>query len=89
MGEEDKELTREEQFESILIDLEHIRDMLTEVNVQLGFLQRYRDMRDEITEFGWGGILSKYHPDINVDDPAAAELFALYRFVYDEMQRKE
>ncbi len=89
MGEEDKELTREEQFESILIDLEHIRDMLTEVNVQLGFLQRYRDMREEITELGWGGILNKYHPDINVDDPAAAELFALYRFVYDEMQREE
>ncbi len=89
MGEEDKELTREEQFESILIDLEHIRDMLTEVNVQLGFLQRYREMRDEITELGWGGILNKYHPDINVDDPAAAELFALYRFVYDEMQREE
>ncbi len=89
MGEEDKELTREEQFESILIDLEHIRDMLTEVNVQLGFLQRYRDMREEITELGWGGILNKYHPDINVDDPAVAELFALYRFVYDEMQREE
>lgn len=89
MNEEDKELTREEQFESILIDLEHIRDMLTEVNVQLGFLQRYRDMREEITELGWGGILNKYHPDINVDDPAAAELFALYRFVYDEMQREE
>ncbi len=88
MNEDDKELTREEQFESILIDLEHIRDMLTEVNVQLGFLQRYRDMRDEITELGWGGILNKYHPDINVDDPAAAELFALYRFVYDEMQRE-
>lgn len=89
MNEEDKELTREEQFESILIDLEHIRDMLTEVNVQLGFLQRYRDMREEITQIGWGGILNKYHPDINVDDPAAAELFALYRFVYDEMQREE
>ncbi len=88
MNEEENPISKEQQLESILSDLEHIRDMLTEVNVQLGCLQRYRDMRDEITELGWGGILNKYHPDINVDDPAAPELFALYRFVYDEMQRE-
>lgn len=86
-GEEGQD-TREQQLESILNDLEYIRDMLTEVNVQLGCLERYRAMRDEISAVGWGGILSKYHPDINVDDPAAFELLALYRFVYQEMQKE-
>ena len=84
----EEEQAKLQQLESIIIDLEHIRDMLTEVNEQLGCLQRYRAMRDEITEIGWGGILNKYHPDINVDDPAAPELFALYRFVYEEMQKE-
>ncbi len=76
----------EDPLESILSDLEHIRDMLTEVNTQLGCFERYRLMREEIAAVGWGGILNRYHPDINVDDPAAAELFALYRFVYEQMQ---
>ncbi len=84
----EEEQAKLQQLESIIIDLEHIRDMLTEVNEQLGCLQRYRAMRDEITELGWGGILNMYHPDINVDDPAAPELFALYRFVYEEMQKE-
>lgn len=88
MNEEDNRQAGERQLESILVDLLHIRDMLAEVNTQLGCLARYRAMRAEIGELGWGGILARYHPDINVTDPAAAELFALYRFVYDEMQKE-
>lgn len=88
MNEEDKQETKEQQLESILSDLESIRDMLTEVNAQLGCLERYRAMREEIEQIGWRGVCAKYHPDVNVNDPAALELFTLYRFVYDEMGRE-
>lgn len=86
MSEENLPLSKEQQLESILQDLEHIRDMLTEVNTQFGYLSRYRAIREEIRETGWGGICAKYHPDINIDEPAAIELFELYRYIYDTMQ---
>jgi len=88
MNEQNQPLSKEDQLQSILNDLEHIRDMLTEVNAQLGYLSRYRAIREEIKEEGWGGICAKYHPDINVKDPAAIELFELYKYVYDTMQRE-
>jgi hypothetical protein len=87
MEEENQPLSKEQELESILHDLENIRDMLTEVNIQFGYLSRYCAIRDEIEETGWGGICAKYHPDINVNEPAAMELFELYRYVYDMMQR--
>ena len=86
MNEENAPISKEQQLASILQHLEHIRDMLTEVNTQFGYLSRYRAMREEIEEAGWGGICAKYHPDINIDEPAAIELFELYRYVYDTMQ---
>jgi len=88
MNEENQPLSKEEQLKSILHDLEHIRNMLTEVNAQFGYLSRFRAIRQEIQDTGWGGICAKYHPDINVDEPAAMELFELYRYVYDTMQRE-
>ena len=88
MSEENQPLSKEQQLASILHDLENIRDMLTEVNTQFGYLSRYRAIREEIEEAGWGGICAKYHPDINMDDPASMELFELYRYVYDTMQRE-
>lgn len=86
MSEENAPLSKEQQLASILQDLEHIRDMLTEVNTQFGYLSRYRAIREEIEEAGWSGICAKYHPDINMDEPAALELFELYRYIYDTMQ---
>jgi hypothetical protein len=46
-------------------------------------------MRKEIESIGWGGILQKYHPDINIDDPAAFPLFELYKFVCSTMHKKK
>ena len=86
MNEDNQQLSKQQQLESILYDLEKIRMMLTEVNEQLGYLKRFRAIREEIISLGWSGICAKYHPDINVDDPAAVELFALYRYVYNTMQ---
>jgi hypothetical protein len=76
-----------EQAESILTNLEDIRDKLTLANARLGYLERYNAMKREITEEGWSAVCAKYHPDINIDDPAAHELFQFYKFVYETMSR--
>jgi hypothetical protein len=62
-----------------------IRDQLKLVNETLGYAARVEAMRQEILQYGWDGILAKYHPDINIDDPAAYPLFELYRMVYSNM----
>lgn len=87
MNEENHPLSKEEQLESILHDLENIRDMLIEVNEQLGCFERYRAIKEEIEQVGWSSILNQYHPDINVDDSAAIELFTLYKYVYETMNQ--
>ncbi|HEX9060777.1 MAG TPA: hypothetical protein VF941_11415, partial [Clostridia bacterium] len=51
-----------------------------------GTLERARQMREEIKELKWSGICQKYHPDINVDDPAKFELFKFYKYLYDTMK---
>jgi hypothetical protein len=70
-----------------LKSLEDVREKLTRVNEQMGYMTRYNAMRREIEELGWDGICSLYHPDINMDDPAAYELFQYYKFVYENMSR--
>ncbi len=73
----------------ILKNLNRIRDKLLEINERSGSIANYVAMRKEIAQLGWGGILQKYHPDINVDDPAAFPLFELYKFVYSTMTEKD
>jgi hypothetical protein len=69
----------------ILRNFGRIRDRLLEINAKSGNTASFRAMRDEIRHVGWSGILQKYHPDINIDEPAAMALFELYRFVYGTM----
>jgi len=71
----------------ILKNLSRIRDKLIEINECNGSIANYVAMRKEVAQLGWGGILQKYHPDINVDDPAAFPLFELYKFVYSTMEK--
>lgn len=78
-----------EKLGSILQSLEDIKDKLTEVNKMTGALAQYESMKQEIKSIGWSGVCAKYHPDINVGDPAAYELFAMYRFVYDTINREQ
>lgn len=73
----------------ILKNLSHIRDKLIEINERSGSIANYVAMRKEIQQIGWGGILQKYHPDINMDDPAAFPLFELYKFVYSTIEKSE
>lgn len=75
------------RLSSILSELEKTRDLLKRVNTRNGNLERYSAIKKEIQELGWSGICAKYHPDVNIDDPAALELFQLYKFVYSTMEQ--
>jgi len=72
---------------AILRNFNSIREKLLEINAKSGNTASFRAMRDEINSIGWSGIVRKYHPDVNVDDPAAMPLFELYRFVYGTMRK--
>ena len=82
-----QEMPEQERLQGALKTLEDVRNKLTRVNEQMGYLARFNAMKREIQELGWDGICARYHPDINVDDPAAFELFQFYKFVYDNMDR--
>lgn len=71
-----------------LTELEQIHESLVQVNNLTGATARFEQMKLEIKNMGWDFVASKYHPDINVHDSAAHELFAMYKFAYDTMKRK-
>jgi hypothetical protein len=77
-----------EQTAFILKRLEDIRDTLKKANESVGYLARFGAMKAEIKQAGWAGICAKYHPEVNIGDPAAYELFVLYKFVHDNMDRQ-
>lgn len=70
----------------VLKNLGSIRDNLMKLSAKNQGAAGYFAMRREIETLGWGGILQKYHPDINVENPAAMALFELYRFVRKTMR---
>lgn len=72
---------------SILLALEKSRDRLYNINTTSGYLLHYAQIKKEIEQESWAKICAKYHPDVNIDDPAAHELFHLYKFVYGTMNR--
>ena len=78
----------EQPYTDIVERLVDIREQLKRVNETLGYAARVKAIRQEILQCGWDGILAKYHPDVNVDDPAAYPLFELYRFVYNSMAKE-
>lgn len=70
-----------------LIELMNIYDNLTKINQLTGAAERFENMKLEIKTYGWDYITHKYHPDINVNDPASHELFTMYKFAYDTLKR--
>ncbi len=74
------------ELSGALQNLQEARDRLVRINTQNGSLGRYNAMKQEILELGWDTICAKYHPDINMDDPAAFELFSFYQFVYQTIR---
>lgn len=76
-----------QQTQNVIKRLEGIRDKLAAANEKLGYMARFYAMRQEILDIGWTGVCAKYHPDINISDPAAHEVFQMYKFVYDNIDR--
>lgn len=76
-----------QQAESIITRLEGIRDDLAAANERLGYLARFNSIKQEIIDLGWTGVCARYHPEINIDDPAAYEVFQMYKFVYENLDR--
>ncbi len=85
--DENRISTIQEGVNATLANLEMLRDKLEESNRVSGALTRFEAMKKEIQEIGWNGILAKYHPDINIDDPAAFPLFEMYRFAYNALEQ--
>ncbi len=77
-----------EELNLMLEKLTKLRDQLVKLNEKTGALDRAKGMREEILKVGWKGIMEKYHPDVNTEDPAANELFKMYKFVYEDMKKK-
>jgi hypothetical protein len=86
---ENSEQALKKRYEYILKSLVTLQNKLIETNQKLGYIPKYKAMRKEIKDLGWAGICAKYHPDINIKDPAAFELFQLYKFVYFSMQKEK
>lgn len=66
--------------------LENLCKKLMEINRNNGTTERYELMKEEIKTIGWPAIVQKYHPDVNIDDPAAHELFRFYKYTYDKLK---
>jgi|LSQX01.3.fsa_nt_gb hypothetical protein len=79
---------KEDNLDVMLKELMKLKKELTSINKRTGALEKVLKMREEILKLGWKQIVENYHPDINTSDPAANELFKMYRFVYDDMQKK-
>lgn len=57
-----------------------------EKNKQL--VTKFNEIQDEILRIGWKGIVEKYHPDINCDDPDAAKTFKMYKSIFENMKKR-
>ncbi|MCX7747667.1 MAG: J domain-containing protein [Clostridia bacterium] len=51
-------------------------------------IAKFNEIQEEILKIGWQGVLEKYHPDANCDDPGASETFKLYRHIYEDMKKR-
>lgn len=76
----------EKDLSHITKELNKIKDRLIELGEKNGTNARVRDMKAEITSIGWVGILEKYHPENNLEDPAAHELFQMYKYIFFKMR---
>jgi hypothetical protein len=51
-------------------------------------IKKLNEIQAEILLVGWNGIIEKYHPDFNIDDEDANNVFKLYKHVYENMKQR-
>ncbi|MEN8906621.1 MAG: hypothetical protein ABF289_11740 [Clostridiales bacterium] len=49
---------------------------------------KLNEIQSEILLIGWNGVIEKYHPDFNLDDTEANNVFKLYKHVYENMKQR-
>jgi hypothetical protein len=74
------------KLDSAYNTLKDIHTTLVRVNTQSGALARFEAIEDEINEKGWPAVQQKYHPDFNIDDPAAIQMYEFVKFVHQSME---
>lgn len=74
-------------MDEALFRLMDVRDKLEEINRLTGAMERFDAMKEEILKIGWSGILARYHPDVNLRDPAAFQLFEMYTFAHEAIRQ--
>jgi hypothetical protein len=74
-----------EDLEKILEKLNILQSKLSEIKNYTETGNKIETMKSEIINIGWEGILDKYHPDVNIDDPAAMDIFLMYKSLYSHM----
>ncbi|TYQ16659.1 UNVERIFIED_CONTAM: hypothetical protein Cloal_3226 [Acetivibrio alkalicellulosi] len=79
---------KDNSLDSMMGELLRIKNEIINLSKKTGTFERVTKIKEEILENGWQNILQKYHPDINIDDPASNELFQLYKYVYTDMKKK-
>ena len=75
-------------LKGITDELDSTLKIIKKTNDSLGYTERANNIKKEINENGWANICKKYHPDNNINDPAALPLFELYKFIHDDMVKK-
>jgi hypothetical protein len=75
-------------LDKILEDLLAYKAKLDAEIESSGAGERYRTIVKQIKEIGWDQLMVFYHPENNYKDPAANELYAFYKFVYEDMKKK-
>ena len=49
-------------------------------------IAKFNYVQEEILKIGWQGVLERYHPDMNCDEPDAQDIFKMYRAIYENMK---
>ena len=75
-----------ENLKEIMEKLNVIQEKLEIIGKLTNIHKKMEIMKLEIMDIGWNGILNKYHPDINCEEPASNEIFNMYKILYDIMK---
>jgi hypothetical protein len=59
-----------------------------DTNNKKKIIHKLNEIQDEILIIGWNGIIEKYHPDMNPDNPEASSTFKLYKHVYENIKNR-
>ncbi|MFZ5986265.1 MAG: hypothetical protein ACOYWZ_03950 [Bacillota bacterium] len=51
-------------------------------------ITKFNEIQEEILRIGWNGVIQKYHPDMNYEDPESSKTFKMYKSIYENMKKR-